>query len=70
MNYKIFKDGAEINTIFADESFVISYCERHGYTFEKLPEPAPEPEPETEEDMWAELDAAYTEGYREGVDSV
>lgn len=35
-----------------------------------MPEPAPEPEPETEEDMWAELDAAYTEGYREGVDSV
>ena len=40
-----------------------------GWTPGVMPEPV-EPEPETEEDMWAELDAAYTEGYREGVDSV
>ena len=69
MNYKILKDGVEINTIVSDESFVTAYCGRHGYTFEKIPEPAPEPdEPktDTEPSVWDELDAAY----REGVDSV
>ena len=36
-----------------------------------IPEPEPEPvEPADESRIWDELDAAYQEGYREGVDSV
>lgn len=34
MNYIIFKDGVEINVIYADESFVTSYCEENGYTYQ------------------------------------
>ena len=64
MKYKIMKDGDVINTIVADEAFVTDYCEKNGYTFEKIPEPKPEPEPETEPEtsVWDELDAAYKEG--------
>lgn len=37
--------GDPVNTIVADEDFVIAYCDQHGYTYEALPEPAPvEPE--------------------------
>lgn len=37
----------------------------------EIPEPEPIPEPEEEEtSVWDELDAAYQEGYQEGVDSV
>ena len=36
-----------------------------------IPEPEPEePETDTEPSVWDELDAAYTAGYQEGVDSV
>lgn len=35
-----------------------------------MPEPEPIPEPEEEPSVWDELDAAYTAGYQEGVDSV
>ena len=58
MNYKIFKDGEEINTIVADEAFVTAYCAKHGYTFEEYqmpPEPEPEAEPTTEEILNAML---------------
>lgn len=34
------------------------------------PDPGPEPEPEEESSVWDELDAAYSEGYQEGVNSV
>lgn len=46
MIYKILKDGAEINIIDAQESFVSSYCEKHGYTYEEVVRETPvEPEP-------------------------
>lgn len=35
----------------------------------EIPDPVPEPS-EDEGSIWDELDAAYQEGYREGVDSV
>ena len=67
-NYRIFKDGEEINTIVADNAFCAIYCEVNGYTYELIPEPEPEPvpKPEPEKSVWDELDAAYMEG----VDSV
>ena len=51
MRYKIFENGIEINTIVADEAFVKSYCEKHGYTYEKdiLPEVEPIYTPTNEE---------------------
>lgn len=33
-----------------------------------MPEPEPLPEPEAEDDVWAELDAAYTEGVNSAYD--
>lgn len=66
MRYKIYLNGELVNTIVASESFVIGYCEKHGYTYEADPLPEPEPEPETpEEDVWAEMAAAITEGVNE-----
>ena len=67
-NYRIFKDGEEINTIVADKVFCALYCEANGYTYELIPEPEPEPvpEPEKEPSVYDEMDAAY----KEGVDSV
>ena len=45
-----------------------------GFTAREIPDiPAPDPEPEQGNDdssVWDKLDAAYQEGYREGVDSV
>ncbi len=35
-----------------------------------VPEPDPEPDPEAELTVWDELDAAYSAGYQEGVDSI
>jgi hypothetical protein len=48
MDYKIFENGEHINTIFADEAFVIAYCTQFGYTYEVVPEPVPEPDPSAE----------------------
>lgn len=45
MNYKIFQNGEQINTIVADEAFVSAYCAENGYTYEAV-EPTPEPEQE------------------------
>ena len=36
----------------------------------EIPEPEPEPEPTPEASVWDELDAAYSEGYQEGVNNV
>ena len=60
MNYKIFESGEEINTIVADEAFVIAYCERNGYTFELMPEPEPVPEPEAEPTQLDIIEAQVT----------
>ena len=38
MNYKIIKDGSVVNTIVADEDFCKAYCEKHGYTYELVPD--------------------------------
>lgn len=62
MNYKILKDGEEVNTIVAGPDFVEEYCSKNGYTYELMPEPEPIPEPESEPSVWDELDAAYQEG--------
>ena len=40
------------------------------YTIEDDGKPEPEPAPSGDSAVWDELDAAYQEGYREGVDSV
>jgi len=73
MKYRILKDGVVVNTIVADEAFVTEYCVRHGYTFEKMPDPIRTPDEsasDAEQSVWDELDAAFSTGYREGVDSV
>ena len=51
-NYRIFKDGEEVNTIVAGPDFVEDYCTKNGFTFEEIVEPEPEEtvsEPTTEE---------------------
>ena len=64
MRYKIFKDNEHINTIIADESFIIPYCQSNGYTYEEeiLPEPEPTPETPTAGVSFDELAAAIKEG--------
>jgi len=54
-NYRIFRDGNEINTIVADEAFCSEYCEKNGYTYELMPEEPEivEVEPTTEERVTA-----------------
>lgn len=70
-NYRIYKDGNEINKIVSDEEFCAEYCAENGYTYEQMNDPIPVPAPEPEPtDVWAELDAAYQQGYTEGVNSV
>lgn len=44
MMIRILKDGNVINTIVACESFAETYCEKHGYAYEAIPEPV-EPAP-------------------------
>ena len=44
--YKIFENGVLANTIVADEDFCETYCVKHGFTYELIPEPEPEPDPE------------------------
>lgn len=47
MNWKLYStDGEVVNTIVADEVFVAEYCEKHGYTFERMPDSESAPEPE------------------------
>lgn len=59
MEYIIFKDGAEVNRIVADEAFCRRYYSKGGYSFQEvLPEPEPEPvdpEPTEAEDTAAML---------------
>ncbi|MBQ7094334.1 MAG: hypothetical protein IJN84_07455 [Clostridia bacterium] len=64
MRYKIFKDNEHINTIIADESFIIPYCQSNGYIYEEeiLPEPEPTPKPPTADVSFDELAAAIKEG--------
>ena len=64
MRYKIFKDNEHINTIIADESFIIPYCQSNGYTYEEeiLSEPEPTPETPTNDVNFDELAAAIKEG--------
>ena len=57
MDYKIFQNGEQINTIVADESFVSAYCAEPGYTYEAVtPEPVPEPAPTEDEQLRADVD--------------
>ena len=70
MRYRILNGQELVNTIEAEEPFVVGYCARNGYTFEMEPDPEPEPEqpvpedptPEPDPSVWDELDAAYKEG--------
>lgn len=49
MNYRIFdSQHHEINTIVADESFVLAYCEENGYSYEVAPAHWPDPDPQPE----------------------
>lgn len=59
MDYKIFQNGEQINTIVADEAFVSAYCAEHGYTYEAV-EPEPEPTPEPTQLDRVEAQATYT----------
>lgn len=59
MNYIIYENGIEINRIVASETFVKSYCEENGYTYEQEerivePEPKPPSAEDTTLDMLAE----------------
>lgn len=56
---KLSQDGTE----------VVSFTARE---IPDIPEPTPEPEPipEDDSDVWEELDRAYQEGYKEGVNSI
>ena len=45
-NWKVLKNGEEINTIVADKAFAMIYAEMNGYTMEEMPEPEPVPEAE------------------------
>lgn len=51
MRYKIFSKDGLVNTIVADETFIRSYCEKNGYTYEEdvLPEPEQISEPTTDD---------------------
>lgn len=63
-NWKVLKDGEEINTIVADKAFAMIYAEMNGYTVEEMPEPEPEPvetEPTTEEILNAMLGVTTNE---------
>ena len=61
MKYKILKDGETVNTIVADEAFIISYCENHGYTYEEIQERSiPESELEPTQLDRIEAQAVYT----------
>lgn len=65
MNYIIYKNGEEINTIVAEPDFIEPYCAENGYTYAVRPDPEPVPEPEAPEgepSVWDELAAAYQEG--------
>lgn len=61
-NYRIFKDGEEINTIVADKAFCAIYCETNGYTYELIPEPEPKQALESEPTQLDRIEAqvAYT----------
>lgn len=48
----------------------VAYMVEDTWTPLPMPDPEPIPEPEEETSVWDELDAAYTAGYQEGVDSV
>lgn len=56
MNYEIYANGELINTIYGNESFVKSYCEKNGYTYRKREEP----EPDNTANRIAELKANLT----------
>lgn len=49
MRFDIYRDGEFVNAIEAAEEFVIGYCEKNGYTFERIAVPEQEPEPTAEE---------------------
>ena len=59
MRYKILKNGETVNAIVSDEDFVISYCEKHGYTYEEMQEP-PTKEPEPSQLDIIEAQVTYT----------
>ena len=64
---------APIGAVIVDEvpDDYIDYCYIEGaYVYDPLPKPAPVPIPTGNDAVWDELDAAYQEGYQEGVDSV
>lgn len=58
--YKLLSDGVEINTIESGEDFCASYCEKHGYTYELIPDPEPEPEYEPTQLDIIEAQVTYT----------
>ena len=58
-NWKVLKDGEEINTIVADKAFAMIYAEMNGYTVEEIPEPEPVKLEPTQLDI-IEAQVAYT----------
>lgn len=46
MKFKIYKGESHINTIVGGESFVKSWCDKNGYTCEKVPSAEPQQEPQ------------------------
>lgn len=66
-NYNLYSGDELVNTIVADEEFVVSYAEEMGYTYELVPEePRPEPAPPEEDVTWSSMATSI----KEGVDDV
>lgn len=39
MQYLIFENGVQVDTIVADEAFVETYCKENGYTYAEIEQP-------------------------------
>lgn len=63
-------DGIIENIIVADEAFATEIGALPSYDGAAIGAVYSPPEPELELTVWDELDAAYSEGYQEGVDNV
>lgn len=63
MIYDIFKDGTLVNTIVANEDFVVPYCQENGYTYTERAAQTPpqQPEEKTVESRVADLETSTKE---------
>lgn len=71
MIYDIYKDGTLVNTIVANEDFVVPYCQENGYTYiERAAQTPPQqPEEKTVESRVADLETSAKE-LQEALDMI